>query len=1012
MALRRHISFLLTCVSAIGFALSASASQVKKPFVSGGGGGALAYEKDELGNRIPDFSGAGYAGGGVPFPEIAVGVLVSPAEGDDGARIQAALDYLAKRTPDARGIRGAVLLKRGRYEISGQIRLAASGVVLRGEGQETDGTVLVATGTDRRPLILIAGNADRKNLSSALAIADSYVPVGATQLRLARPEAAITAGTFVTIERPSPAGWIEQLGMHDAPGRQPYNWRAGAFNVRWDRVVTAVSGETITLDAPLTVALEAKIGGATVTPYTTSGLIEHAGVENLRCESAVSSSNPLDEDHAWNAIDLHAARDVWVANITGVHFAGSVVQVGVKAARVTVQDCVSLAPISEHGGYRRMAFHTRGQQTLFLRCISEQGRNDFTTGYLSPGPNVFLECFARETRSFSGSVGSWASGILFDNVSIDGGALRLDNLETWNQGVGWSAANSVVYQSTASVIICRRPPGAANWAIGPWAQFVGDGWWDQVNEFVRPESLYRAQLAARLGTSSLAALEPRKYSALPVGAEIVNASSLPLAPPPAAAPSRPLALSNGWLTAGGTLAAGKEANMGFWLGRLEPARASEHGIALTRFAPGRTGTGLTDELPSVANGMVAAGQVVLRHHYGLWYDRRRIDHERVRRPDGDVWPPFYEMPWARSGQGTAWDGLSRYDLTKFNPWYFNRLREFAGLAREKGLVLVNEMYFQHNILEAGAHWAEFPWRPVNCVQQTGFPEPAPYRDDDGTEPLRPELGKRIFMADAFYDVTHPVRRELHRTYMRQCLANLADEPNVIHTLSAEYSGPRHFMEFWLDVVAEWKTETGKRPLIALSAPKDVQDAILADAKRAALVDVIDFTYWWRTEDGKEFAPLGGKNLAPRQHQRLWKGGPPNAVSIAGMVREYREKFPGKAIITSLDQADSWAFAAAGGSLPKLPAMTDEHLLAALPKMTPLASGKTEWTLGEKGAQYFLVATKGGAAKLDLRDETGAFTVHQVDLASGKLSAAPSRTVTAGAIVDLSVSTPAAVWLTR
>ncbi|HEX2851727.1 MAG TPA: DUF6298 domain-containing protein [Opitutaceae bacterium] len=1008
MQLHRQIPLLGAC--ALAFALSASASQVKKPFVTGGRTGALVYEKDDLGNRIPDFSGAGYAGGGVALPDAPVRVLVNPGEGDAGARIQAAIDHAGSLAPDARGIRGAVLLTRGRYEIAGQLRLAASGVVLRGEGQGADGTVLVATGTDRRPLLLVAGNADRKNLTPAIAVADSYVPVGATQLRLARAEPAITPGTLVTIERPSPAEWIEQLGMHDAPGRQPYNWKPGSFNVRWDRVVSAVDGDRITLDVPLTVSLDARIGGGTVTPYTTTGLIEHAGVENLRCESAVSPGNPLDEDHAWNAIDLHAARDVWVADVTGVHFAGSLVQVGAKVARVTVQDCVSLDPVSEIGGYRRMAFHTRGQQTLFLRCVSEQGRNDFTTGYLAAGPNVFLECFARETRSFSGSMGSWASGILFDNVSIDGGALRLDNLETFNQGVGWSAANSVIYQSTASLIVSRRPPGAANWAIGPWSQFIGDGWWDQVNEFVTPESLYRAQLVARLGAPALAALQPRNYSAAAFGAPVVNASTLKLPPAPATGPGRPLALTNGWLTGGGTILAGKEGNMNFWLGRLEPARSAEQGIALTRFAPGRAGTGLTDELPSVAASMVAAGQVVLRHHYGLWYDRRRIDHERIRRPDGEVWPPFYEMPWARSGQGTAWDGLSRYDLTKFNPWYFGRLREFAGLARAKGLVLVNEMYFQHNILEAGAHWAESPWRPVNCIQETGFPEPVPYRDDDGTEPARPELGKRVFMAEAFYDVTHPVRRGLHRAYIRQCLANLADEPNVIHTLSAEYSGPRHFMEFWLDVVGEWEAETGRRPLIALSAPKDVQDAILADAKRAALVDVIDFTYWWRTDDGKEYAPAGGTKLAPRQHERLWKGGRATAASIAGMVSEYRGKFPGKAIISGLPAADGWAFAAAGGSLPQLPATTDERLLSALPKMSPVAATRTEWTLGEKGAQYFFYAAKGGALKLDLRGETGAFTVNHVDLASGKLHAAGS--VTAGSIVDLPLSTPAAVWLTR
>ena len=181
------------------------------------------------------------------------------------------------------------------------------------------------------------------------------------------------------------------------------------------------------------------------------------------------------------------------------------------------------------------------------------------------------------------------------------------------------------------------------------------------------------------------------------------------------------------------------------------------------------------------------------------------------------------MAIARSGVGEAWDRMSRYDLTKYNPWYFGRLHEFAELSREKGLVLINEMYFQHNILEAGAHWVDCPWRPANCLQPTGFPEPPPFTDNDGNTPPTPDLGKRIFMAAQFYDVSNPIRRELHRAFIRHCLDNLADEPNVVHTLTAENSGPLPFMRFWLDIVADWERETGHHPLIALSAPKDVQD---------------------------------------------------------------------------------------------------------------------------------------------------------------------------------------------
>ena len=53
----------------------------------------------------------------------------------------------------------------------------------------------------------------------------------------------------------------------------------------------------------------------------------------------------------------------------------------------------------------------------------------------------------------------------------------------------------------------------------------------------------------------------------------------------------------------------------------------------------------------------------------------------------------------------------------------------------------------------------------------------------------------------------------------------------------------HFVQFWLDVIAEWEAETGKKAKVALVRQKDVQDAILADPKRAAVVDVIDIRYW-------------------------------------------------------------------------------------------------------------------------------------------------------------------------
>lgn len=108
-----------------------------------GTNGRLVYVADSLGNKIPDFSNAGYKGGGVPIPYVAIKKIVWPVMGDNSVNIQAAIDSVSALPPDASGFRGAVLLKMGEYELEKPIYIKASGVVLRGEGMSDIGTILI-----------------------------------------------------------------------------------------------------------------------------------------------------------------------------------------------------------------------------------------------------------------------------------------------------------------------------------------------------------------------------------------------------------------------------------------------------------------------------------------------------------------------------------------------------------------------------------------------------------------------------------------------------------------------------------------------------------------------------------------------------------------------------------------------------------------------------------------------------------------------------------------------------
>ena len=395
---------------------------------------------------------------------------------------------------------------------------------------------------------------------------------------------------------------------------------------------------------------------------------------------------------------------------------------------------------------------------------------------------------------------------------------------------------------------------------------------------------------------------------------------------------------NGWLARNGIVITGKRQGVQWWSGGVQGKDLQNAKPHITRFVPGRTGKGLTDDLNEVTDEMKATNTIAIEHNYGLWYDRRRDDHQRVKRMDGEVWPPFYELPFARTGKDTAWDGLSKYDLTKYNLFYWSRLKQFADLADQKGLLLIHQNYFQHNIIEAGAHYADFPWRTANNINNTAFPEPPPYAGD-----------KRIFMAEQFYDISNPVRKELHKKYIRQCLNNFKDNNSVIQFIGEEFTGPLHFVKFWLDVIKDWEKETDIKQIIGLSVTKDVQDALLNDPAYAAIIDLIDIRYWHYQADGTTYEPKGGQNLAPRQHARLLKPKKTSFEQVYRAVKEYREKYPSKAVVYSGDSYPEFGMAVfmAGGSLPVLPTGMDKDLLKAAVGMKPVASSnKNEYILSD------------------------------------------------------------------
>ena len=489
--------------------------------VSQSSDGRLKYAPDAFGNTVPDFSLAGYRHGGVAVPVALVVETLNPVAGsqDDSVRIQTALNRMAQapeRVVD--GVRGAVLLTRGTYRCGTTLRVNA-GVTLRGEGQDADGTIIIATMHAEKAgggptLISVSGSAKLQVDKVPHAILDETVPLGARKIKVA-DVGAFRDGDLITIERKAVQAWIHDLKMDQiALNLGGQQWSPSGYTRSWQSRVVSVMGDTLTLDTPVTCALERRYGGGTVFKCINDPRGRGAAVERLRLESVYQAGKETtDENHAWTAISMSGLVDSWVREVTALHFAYSCVNVNRSCSRITVQDCAMIDPVSEITGGRRYSFSAGGQYVLFQRCYTRNGRHDFVNGPNDIGPSVYLDCLSDKPHADIGPHHRWACGQLYDNVN--GGKINVQDRGGMGSGHGWAGNCQILWNCEGSSIVCQKPeiPSAQNWAIGcvgskgkPALPNRLDGCWQSFGQHVEPRSLYLRQLHERLGMDAVRAV--------------------------------------------------------------------------------------------------------------------------------------------------------------------------------------------------------------------------------------------------------------------------------------------------------------------------------------------------------------------------------------------------------------------------------------------------------------------------------------------------------------------------
>jgi len=465
----------------------------------------LAYNADSRGNTIPDFSAVGYRRSDKDLPEVPVVKTISPVAGGSSQQvIQAAIDEVSKK-PLVNGFRGAILFKKGTYQIPGTVYVKASGIVLRGEGDGlTGGTKWVATGKGQRTLLEISGSGSRSEVAATkVKITDDFVPVGAFSFNISSTSGYKT-GDNILITRTGTNAWIRDLKMDRIEGAsESEQWMASQYNLYYERIITKVEGNRIYIDNPIVMEMEDKYGRGYISKYSYAGRISDVGVEAIYFESEYA--HDTDENHGWVAVKFSAIENAWARNITSRYFGYSCVFLSGNSKYVTVKDSKCLEAKSKIKGSRRYSFNIAGraQLNLVTGCYTTEGRHDYVTGGKTAGPNVFHNCTSVYTHNDIGPHQRWATGTLYDNVKTDG---VINVQQRRSGGHGWTGVTQVLWNCTAAKISVQSPwVSGKNYAIavkgtkypGLYYSDRPDGEWEFFNKTVVPHSLYEAQLYAR-----------------------------------------------------------------------------------------------------------------------------------------------------------------------------------------------------------------------------------------------------------------------------------------------------------------------------------------------------------------------------------------------------------------------------------------------------------------------------------------------------------------------------------
>jgi hypothetical protein len=306
------------------------------------------------------------------------------------------------------------------------------------------------------------------------------------------------------------------------------------------------------------------------------------------------------------------------------------------------------------------------------------------------------------------------------------------------------------------------------------------------------------------------------------------------------------------------------------------------------------------------------------------------------------------VPYQRTGPGAALDGRPKFDLTRFNQAYFDRLRERVEAAQERG-IYVSVMLFQGWSVESkkqlGNPWQGHPFNGANNINGIDGD-----LDRDGE-------GREIHTLSVPEEITN-----YQESYVGKAIDTVNDLNNVLWEIGNEHHpGSVQWQYHIIDFIHEYERTKPKQHPVGMTASPIENDALFGSAAdwvspsgRGGYRDDPP------AADGSKVIIADVDHIFPREFQKwVWKS------FTRGLNTAFMDPYGTSKLGDVETQIPNWIEEAetVRRNLGYTLAFADKMNLAAMTPENGLSS--TRYCLADPGREYLIYQPDSGPFTVDL-----------------------------------------------